>query len=79
MLVVLGSGLITPFIGVIGVVLNLGLGWGDLGTGLRTIGVGVSHSDSNLGVDGIVDNGGGDRGGDNKSGEHKCDGGGDII
>jgi len=77
-----GSGLITPFIGVIGVVLNLGLGMGDLGTGLRIIGVGVAHweSPSCEGVDaGMGDKGGGDKGGDNKRGEHKCDGGGDII
>ena len=55
---------------------------GDLGTGLRIIGVGVAHweSPSCEGVDaGMGDKGGGDKGGDNKRGEHKCDGGGDII
>ena len=65
-----------------GVVLNLGLGMGDLGTGLRIMGVGVAHweSPSCEGVDaGMGDKGGGDKGGDNKRGEHKCDGGGDII
>jgi len=42
----LGSGFITDFIGVMGVVVNLGLGQGLLGTGLRIRGVGVGHSES---------------------------------
>ena len=60
-------------------VVNLGLGHGLLGTGLRIKGVGVGHSESSWGVEGIVVKGGGERGGDNNRGEHKCDGGGDII
>lgn len=53
---------------------------GEAGTGLRMIGV-VDSVSIRLGEAGIVVNGGGDKGGDNKSGEPKCEfvGGGDII